>query len=167
MTTQETRPNPKIYKHTFGSAQYIFGILGTKGAANADDSVNGKVAHFIVGPGQRFGRYITSNPVEIALLNKEIELRHPNIFVDANESELTPEMADPLTALRARIRAEILAEEQAKVAAATNPERNMGNSEQGKLNAQSTSDVAATALGNGPALSSSLTQKLLASRTTK
>jgi hypothetical protein len=47
-------------------------------------------------------------------------------------------MADPVYFLTQRIRAQVIQEMQEAMAKATNPDRDMGTSEQGKLNAQST-----------------------------
>jgi hypothetical protein len=143
-----------VYKHTFGSAQYIFGIYGEKGQPGSNASVNGRIAYFIVPPGKRFGWYMTKNPVEIALLDQEVMSNHPNIFIDKDEWEVTPEMADPMMALRAKIRAEIIAEEKARIELISDPNRDMGESVQGKLNAQSTADIAPTAAGGGPSAAS-------------
>jgi hypothetical protein len=152
---EQTKPLPRLYKHRLGSAQYHFGILEYPDG-KVNKSVNGKAALFIVGPGQQWGRYATSNPIEQQLLDNEIALDHPNIFIDPTERELTAEMADPVYFLTQRIRAQVIQEMQEAMAKATNPDRDMGTSEQGKLNAQSTQDVAAVAAGAGPAVNAML-----------
>lgn len=144
--TETKKPRPRLYKHNMGSAKYGFGILVSPDGKHENKSCNGKEAVFILGPG-RVGRYFTTNPVEIALLDQEIALGHPNIFVDANEYELSEEAADPVSFMKAKIRAEVIAEMKRNELAATDPARDMGTSEQGKLNAANTSDVAPVAAG--------------------
>ena len=103
----------------------------------------GKLAQF------RRGEYVTSNLEEVQELADEIKLGHPMIYVDEKDFEVSPDRFDPIAALRKKIRDEIIAEELAKMQAATNPERDMGKSKQGPLNAASTSDIAPVAIG-GP-----------------
>lgn len=141
------KPRPRLYKHTLGSAKYGFGILLSPDGKNQNASCNGREAIFIVGPGSRAGRYFTTNPVEIALLDNEIALGHPNIYVDDNERELTEEAADPVSFMKASIRAQLIKELGLNELRATDPERDMGKSEQGKLNAASTTDIASVAAG--------------------
>jgi hypothetical protein len=146
MTTETKESKARLYKHTLGSAKYGFGILTTSDGRK-DDSVNGREAHFIVGLGQRFGRYATKNPVEIALLDKEVEAKHPNIFIDSGEREVSEDALNPVAALTAKIRKELLMEMRQKELDATNPERDMGESVQGKLNPSSTTSIAPVAAG--------------------
>lgn len=101
----------------------------------------GKLAQF------RRGEYVTSDQNEVKELMEEIELNHPTIYVDEKEFKVSPDRFDPIAALRKKIRDEIIAEEIAKMQAATNPERDMGESSQGPLNAASTSDIAPVAIG--------------------
>ncbi len=94
----------------------------------------------------------TSDPKEVAHLNLEIELGHPQIFVDPNEVQVSLDRVDPIAALKGRLRMELLAEIAQEMAAATNPGNDMGKSEQGKFKPASTSDMlAVTANGDAAA----------------
>jgi len=62
-----------------------------------------------------FGRYRTDNPVYIAELKHEISLRHPHI---SGGEEIDSAILDPLAGLKAKHRAEFLAEIAAEQAAA-------------------------------------------------
>lgn len=116
----------KLYKCTTPSCSYIF--------------KNGKAGYFIK------GRYSTALPNEIEELDNEVALRHPNISIDPNELEIDTE-ADPLAGLKARLRQEILDDIRAQELISINPARDMGKSEQGKLNPASTTDIAPTSAG--------------------
>lgn len=109
---------------------------------------DGKPATFIR------GRFITSNPSQIAELDHEIANNHPTI---SRGEQYTPDMDDPMLALRKRIREEIIAEELEKMRTSQNPSRDLGTSEQGKIKAQSTSDISAVTLGSGGASGAQLT----------
>jgi hypothetical protein len=102
---------------------------------------NGKYAYFID------GKFVTDIVSEIEHLENEIANGHPCIFV--KEAERTVEVfADPIVALRAKIEKEIRAE----MAAATNPENDMGKSVQGPLTMANSSTVGElTAGGNSGA----------------
>ena len=90
---------------------------------------NGKAAVF------QFGKFMTDNPDEAAALDAEIKNGHPHIYRPANESERTvqSDALDPMSMLRAKLRAEIIAEERAINAAAVNPANNMGTSAAGPV----------------------------------
>ena len=83
---------------------------------------NGKPAHFVN------GRFTTDIQSEIDHFENEIRNGHPTITVDENE-RIVEVFDDPISALRAKIEKEI----RDKMAAATNPENDMGKSESGKL----------------------------------
>ena len=85
---------------------------------------SGKSVHFME------GRYATSAKDEIDELTTECNNAHPNFYIDNNEKVVDSELVDPMAVLVARIRAE----ERAKLIAATNPGRDMGETDQsGKL----------------------------------
>jgi hypothetical protein len=124
---QQQKPKvKKLYKSTAPSIKYIF--------------KNGNVAIFIR------GCYATSDETEIKELDADLAYIQ-EIYFDEKEPIMTPEREDPIAALKARLREEILAEEAAKIAKATNPENDFGNYESGKVNAASTSDIAPVAAG--------------------
>jgi len=107
---------------------------------------NGKRLNFIK------GICITSDPKEIAHLNMEIDLGHPSMYVDPNEITVSLDRTDPVAALKGRMRLEVLKELQAEMAAATDPNNDMGNSDPGKFTPASTSSIAAvTANGDAAA----------------
>lgn len=112
-----------IFKATLPSINYVF--------------KNGKPAIFVS------GKFITSVPAEVAELKAEIEAGHPHIYIDAKEAEIAAAAIDPMAGLRAQIEAEIMA----KMAAATNPENDMGNTEDEKLKPASSTDIASAAVG--------------------
>jgi hypothetical protein len=84
---------------------------------------SGKMIHFIN------GIYATESKSEIDELTTECENGHPNYYIDKNELAIDSETLDPIAALRAQIREE----ERIKLLAATNPDRDMGTTAQGKL----------------------------------
>ena len=81
---------------------------------------NGHTIHFTA------GQYATSSKFEIDELTAECEAGHPTFFIDPKCKTLDSEMLDPLAALRAQIREE----ERAKILAATDPTRDMGQTKQ-------------------------------------
>lgn len=115
-----------VFKSTISEVNYIMG--------------NGKALMF------KNHRFLTDRPDEIKELQNEISLGHPHISQDPNELTIDSEMVDPMNALRHKIIAEYLAKE----AAATNPENDMGTSNQQQLKPASSSDLAAAAAGAGP-----------------
>ena len=90
---------------------------------------NGKVAGF------QFGKYLTDSDSEAAALDAEIAAGHPSIYRPALEAERTiqSDQLDPMSMLKARLRAEIIAEELVKNAAAVNPTNDMGTSVAGQV----------------------------------
>lgn len=84
----------KLFKSAMPSCQYIM--------------PNGKYLYFVK------GKFATDDPEEIAELEKAIKARHPHIFVDAKESEITAtKMNDPLAEIKAKAIAEYLAQQAA------------------------------------------------------
>lgn len=123
-------PQKHLFKSRIPSCQYAF--------------KKGRLAIF------RRGEYITDVQEEIDELTSEIASGHPTLYVDPKEVTVSPERDDPIASLRAKIALEERARILEEMAAATNPGRDLGTSEQGKLNAASTSDIAPTA-ANGDA----------------
>ena len=93
----------------------------------------------------------TSDLKIINYLDHQLKVRAlPNVFIDPNEPWYDPEKYDMVLRIKNETRRELEAEFAKRLAEVTNPNRNMGNSVQGKLNAASTRDVAAVAAGAGP-----------------
>jgi len=113
----------RVFKSQVQSIKYIF--------------KNGKEAPFV------FGKYYTDNATEIAELEQEIALGHPQIFIDSEEKEVDTEKMDPLSRLREKIIAEYL-EEQAKQ---LDPSNDFGNTLPQSVKPASSSDVAAASAG--------------------
>lgn len=128
--TQAEEPRMlRLYKSTIPSINYIF--------------KNGKPAIFVN------GRFATDVESEIAELDKEIKERHPLIFIDSAEVEVSSVKVDPIAAMREQIRAELVAE----MAKNTNPANQMGNTITEPLKPASTQDIQqAAAGGSGAAL---------------
>lgn len=115
-----------VFQATMPSVNYVFG--------------SGKVAVFIQ------GFYRTAVQWEIEELEREIANGHPHIHRPAKEEDRVVESAllDPMAALRAKI----IAEYKAAELAATNPDRDMGQTDQNaKLMPGNTMDVAEAATG--------------------
>lgn len=86
------------------------------------------------------GRFRTNRQSQIDELNAEIELGHPHIHSPREVSELKE---DPLAGMRAKLRAEFIAELKVSEAAAINPGNNMGGDKalhDAAFGAQSTND---------------------------
>ena len=91
------------------------------------------------------GRYCTDNEMIIQTLENEVRMKHPHIYIDANEKEIDSELIDPEKAMRHRIIQEYLADQ----ARAMNPDNDMGTSDQsGKVNAANSRDIAPAAIGS-------------------
>jgi hypothetical protein len=87
-------------------------------------------------------RFITDDPEKQAYLDKELARKNKDLSTKPYEDG----MDDPMHALRRRI----IAEEIDRIREATqNPNRDMGESKAGPLNAQSTQNIAAVAAGGG------------------
>lgn len=93
------------------------------------------------------GEYFTDDPGKIEHLDNEIRKGFQMFYIDPNEKFVSQERLDPLIGLRNRMREELMAELKEEMARAQNPNNNMGTSEQGKLNAQSTRDIAPVTIG--------------------
>lgn len=85
-----------IYKNHLPSCHYVF--------------KDGSSAVFVDGV------FKTANPYEIEQLDKEVRLNHPHIYIDRTVPSIVSAaaIADPMSALREKIRAEILAESAAR-----------------------------------------------------
>lgn len=132
-----------VYKSRVNSIKYLF--------------KDGTEAAFVNGV------YRTQDPAKIAELDTELaNNRHPILYIDSAEKTVQSDMVDPMAVLRQRIIDEYLASQ----AAAIDPTRDMGSTEETKLNPASTADIAsASAGGDGSASASALSS--LASRLSK
>lgn len=125
----------QVFKSSIASVKYIF--------------KNGKEAHFIN------GKFLTDIEDEIKQLRDEITSGHPHIYVDAKETEIDTE-ADPLAALKEKLREQLLQEIAEKQAAALDPNNDMGNTGDAvkdkltamKLNVATTRSIASAAAGS-------------------
>lgn len=84
---------------------------------------NGHTVHFVA------GMYATANKYEIEELTKECEAGHPTFYIDPAETEVESEALDPMAGLKMKA----IQDERESLAIATNPLRDMGSTEQGKL----------------------------------
>lgn len=107
---------------------------------------DGKYAHFVD------YKFYTNHPEHVAELKKEINFGHPHLYQKAGEERVLKD-TDPLAGLKERIRAEIIAEERAKMAAAAgSTSREMGTTTAVPFKPLSTTDVAsgmADSVGGG------------------
>lgn len=99
---------------------------------------NGKEAIFMN------GEYLTDNYNEIKHLQDEIEQNHPHIYVDPNKLEVDTVFRDPMDVIRAQVREELLAEQEAIKKGI----RDHGNSEETKLNVGNTTNAGAAMSGS-------------------
>lgn len=113
----------RLYKSTFKFGSFIF--------------PNGRRADF------KGGMYVTEDAYEIEALDNEILAKHPNIFIDPNARTISAEQENPMLALKKKFYEEFQAEQTAML----RQSNDMGESNQGRLNAASTSDIAVTAAG--------------------
>lgn len=91
------------------------------------------------------GVFRTKDEGEIGFFEREIALGHPHIFIDPAEVEVDEALVDPFEAMKHKIIEQYKAE---MAAAAGNPDRDMGNTDQNlKLNVGTTRDVAEAAAG--------------------
>lgn len=82
------------------------------------------------------GRYVTDDPDKAAFLKREVTLGNPHIYIDAEKTVVTAKELDPMAELKARIIAEY---EASKIKEDKN--RDLGTSNQGKLNIADTKTV--------------------------
>lgn len=100
----------KVFKSHIKSMRYVF--------------KDGRIAEFVG------GMFHTADEKQIEELTAEVGTpgkgysKNPSIYIDTEETEVDPTLLTPEAQLRAKIRAEVLAE----MKAATNPENNMGTS---------------------------------------
>lgn len=128
MSTTETpvqAPPKRLYKSTVKFGNVIM--------------PEGRILHF------KAGMYITADQEEIDYLDRAIAKNEyrGQIFIDPNARTITAEQENPLLALRKKFFEEFMEEQRRML----NPENDMGTSEQGKLNAASTTSIAPTAAG--------------------
>lgn len=124
----------RIYKCSFMSTSFLM--------------PNGKPCIFVNGV------YRTDSPAEIAEFDKMIAEGHPHFYVDPNEREVDSAFVDPMAMMRHRI----IEEYKASQAAASNPNNDMGTSDQSmKLNVATTRNIEeAAAGGSGSGLAARL-----------
>jgi hypothetical protein len=107
---------------------------------------DGKYAHFVD------FKFYTNHPEHVAELKKEVGYGHPHIYQKAGAEKVLKD-TDPLAGLKEKIRAEIIAEEKAKMAAAAGTtSREMGTTAPVAFKPLSTTDVAsgmADSVGGG------------------
>lgn len=129
---------PTAEKRLYKSTSKFCNVVTTKG----------HVLHF------KAGHFATNNPAYIEFLDKEISEGGfaGTIFIDPNARTLTAEQENPMLALEKQFYAKFLAEQAAHL----NPGNNMGTSEQGKLNAASTTSIAPVAANGAPVNSAQL-----------
>jgi hypothetical protein len=91
----------------------------------------------------RMGMYSTADEGVIKYLDRQIAKNGfgGSIYIDPNARTITEEQENPMLALRKKIIAEYVAEQNAFL----NPGNDMGTSDQGKLKPASTSDIAPVA----------------------
>lgn len=89
------------------------------------------------------GRYATSKGEEILFLDDLVENGTGTVFKNPSLLTINAADMDPMNALRNKFYAEFMAEKQAQL----NPQNDRGNSEQGPLNAASTTSIAPVAAG--------------------
>jgi len=87
----------------------------------------------------QFGVHRTADEKRIAELEAEINAGHPHIYIDPAEREIDEDMINPENVLRAKLRAEILAELQ-------DPTRDMGSYTPQELKPSSTADISTAAI---------------------
>jgi len=84
-----------VYKNRLPSCHYVF--------------KDGSQATFVN------GEYKTANEYEVQQLDAEVKRGHPHIFIDKTNAVVSSKLdADPMAALREKIRAEIIAEQAPK-----------------------------------------------------
>lgn len=82
----------------------VFALFKSRIASSNYLYKNGKAASFVN------GRYMTDQPAEIDELMEEIKAGNPFIYIDENEKEVDSDVKDPLSALKDKLRAEMMAE---------------------------------------------------------
>ncbi len=114
-----------LFINTLGNSRYTF--------------KNGKNAHFID------GTFTTSLQSEIDELNEEIEAGNPYIKVDPNRVTITADELDPIEMIRKKA----VEDYKAKLSAAQDTEKNLSESDSGKLSGiGTTASIADMAAGS-------------------
>lgn len=124
----------RVYKCSFMSTSFLM--------------PNGKPCIFVNGV------YRTDVPAEISEFDNMIANGHPHFYVDPNEREVDSTLVDPMAAMKHRI----IEEYKASMARASNPDNDMGTSDQSmKLNVATTRNIEeAAAGGSGTGLAARL-----------
>jgi hypothetical protein len=95
--------------------------------------------------------HITNIPEVIEYLEKEIKRGSKDVRIDPEEIFFDADRYDPQKSAYKQARADLEQEYAARLAAVTDPKRDMGTSVQGRLTPASTSTIGAVAAGGGPA----------------
>lgn len=126
MTTTDPTTTVHLFHSTMKSCRYIF--------------KDGTAANFVN------GKFVTTMDSQIAELQDAIAKRHPHIFVKTGEETVDYDIADPIAALRKKLFAEFMAEQEAQKLA---PPLELPPAVQGALNPTSTTDIAPVTIGAG------------------
>jgi hypothetical protein len=94
------------------------------------------------------GLFQTNDEEFIEYLDNEIKKGVHDVYIDKDEMYFDPAKYDIREALKREIRLEL--EREAIMKASGNPNKDMGTSEQGKLNTTNTQNLASVAAGGGP-----------------
>lgn len=144
MTTPQTTQEPRL--HVFFS--------------------HSKSVQLVTPTGQKIvfvsGKYYTQDESEIAYLQDMVRMKR-EVYTDPNMLTISESERDPMTALKNRMREEILAE----MAAQLNPANDRGESVQGHIKATSTSDISAVAAGGDASQLHAQVAKLIPGKTSK
>lgn len=108
------------------------------------------------------GKHYTDDEEVIQFLN-EVVTQKRGVSVNPAQLTIPAEERDPMTALRNKLRAELLAEMQEQL----NPNKDGGTTVQGPLNATSTRDIAAVAAGGNATQLQDQVSKLMAGSKSK
>ncbi len=114
-----------LFKSNLKSCQYIF--------------KDGSVAYFTN------GIYTTSDDEKAAQLQNEIKKDHPHLSIEVGREKVAADELDPVSVLKKKLKAEILAEMQVKT---QNPDRDMGMSTQAATNHATTRTIGDVAAGS-------------------
>lgn len=110
------------------------------------------------------GHFYTDQENEIAILDQEIKLGHPHIFVDPQNMEVDSEDIKPGAAAKKNVlaqltREELIAQLQKLESEAVDPKNDLGESQQKSVNPTTTVSIAqAAAGGSGSQIAARLAQ---------